>query len=142
MPFEPGHPKYGGRQKGTPSRKKMTVEKAADTFLRMGVNPIERLCKIAKSKKPVPIHQLEALKELCRYFAPRLSTQNITARVGADIEVAHRIMAVVAADPTLADAAERIAIAMAMETDTTPVIEVRAEPLQITGPRVQDSVEP
>jgi hypothetical protein len=88
MPFEKGHPKYGGRIKGKLSHAKMQVEDVKQTFLRMGVNPIERLCRVAKSKKPVPDHVIKALTELCRYYAPRLSTQNINGRIDGELQVA------------------------------------------------------
>jgi len=87
MPFEKGHPKYGGKKKGTVSPAKLRVEDVKQTFIRMGVNPIELLCKIAKSKKPVPEHKLKALAELCRYYAPRLSTQAIIGRIDGNLQI-------------------------------------------------------
>jgi hypothetical protein len=128
MPFEKGHPRFGGRKKGTPSRRKLTVEKVAETFLRMGVNPIERLCRIAKSKRLVPEHQLEALKELCRYYAPRLSTQHVSGLI-VEVDLTHkftRFMETASEDES--KLLERIALALACPDEQGPVIDISAQP--------------
>ena len=47
MPFEEGHSKIGGRTKGTPN--KITLIRADDLLLELGINPIQKLIEIAES---------------------------------------------------------------------------------------------
>ena len=142
MPFEKGHPKYGGRKKGATSPAKMRAEDVKQTFLRMGVNPIEMLCKIARSKKPVPEHKLKALAELCRYYAPRLSTQAITGRIDSNLQVTAAIQEIMlAADPATIKALESVSLkldSMTRRAPHTKVIDV--EPLALPEPEDEELV--
>ena len=45
--FEKGHSKIGGRKKGTPN--KVTLIRADDLLLQLGINPIQKLIEIAES---------------------------------------------------------------------------------------------
>ena len=47
--FEKGHSKIGGRKKGTPN--KVTLIRADDLLLQLGINPIQKLIEIAESVK-------------------------------------------------------------------------------------------
>lgn len=92
---------------------KLRAEDVKGTFLRMGVNPIELLCKIAKSrsKTPVPEHVLKALTELCRYYAPRLSTQAITGRIDSHIQFTEAVQQImVSADEDTIHALEAVSL--------------------------------
>jgi len=142
MPFEKGHPKYGGRKKGATNPAKMRAEDVKATFLRMGVNPIELLCKIAKSrsKKPVPEHKLKALAELCRYYAPRLSTQAITGRIDGDFQFTAALQEIMlTADPATIKALETVSLKLDSMTRHTPHVEViDVEPLALSEPSASD----
>jgi len=85
--FQPGHQKFGGRVAGAPSRAKLRVMEVKATFIEAGMNPILELIKVARSKQPFPEHRIKALTELCKYFAPRLTTQNVNHNIESNVHV-------------------------------------------------------
>ena len=75
MAFESGHPKIGGRQKGTPNKK--TLIKADDLLLELGVNPIQKLIELAESDEATIDHKINCYKEIAKYTYPKLKSQDI-----------------------------------------------------------------
>jgi hypothetical protein len=109
--FQPGHPKLGGRVAGTPSRAKLRVMEVKQTFIEAGMNPIAEMIKVARSKVPVPEHKIKALTELCKYFAPRLTTQNITTTIKGDVRI-EELLQNARVDPAVASAMELLVFKM------------------------------
>lgn len=66
--FQPGHPKVGGRQKG--SKNKFTRD-LAEICEEKGFNPFEALLEMAQNPKTKGGIKLGALKELCEYLYPK-----------------------------------------------------------------------
>jgi hypothetical protein len=85
--FQAGHPKFGGRVAGKPSLKKIRTMEVRQTYIDNDCNPILELIKVARSKTPVPEHKIKALTELCKYFAPRLTTQNVNHKIESNVHV-------------------------------------------------------
>lgn len=135
MPFTPGHPKMGGRQKGSISKKNR--ELADETFARLNFNPIERLCAIARRRSTPLELRIRALAELARYHSPRLASTVIKAEVSGEI-TARRITELAADQRTFA-IMEELALALAAPTGrralpaADDVIDVEPEPLAEPG---------
>ena len=75
MPFEEGHSKIGGRKKGTPN--KVTLIKADDLLLELGVNPIQKLIEIAESDEATLDQRINCYKEIAKYTYPRFKSQEL-----------------------------------------------------------------
>ena len=75
MPFEEGHSKIGGRKKGTPN--KVTLIKADDLLLELGVNPIQKLIEIAESDEATFDQRINCFKETAKYTYPRFKSQEL-----------------------------------------------------------------
>ena len=73
--FEEGHSKIGGRKKGTPN--KVTLIKADDLLLELGVNPIQKLIEIAESDEASIDQKINCYKEIAKYTYPRLKLQEL-----------------------------------------------------------------
>ena len=65
MPFEEGHSKIGGRKKGTPN--KVTLIRADDLLLQLGINPIQKLIEIAESDEASLDQKINCYKEIAKY---------------------------------------------------------------------------
>ena len=75
MPFEEGHTKIGGRKKGTPN--KISLIRADDLLLELGVNPIQKLIEIAESDEASIDQKINCYKEIAKYTYPRLKLQEL-----------------------------------------------------------------
>ena len=75
MPFEEGHSKIGGRKKGTPN--KVTLIKADDLLLELGVNPIQKLIEIAESDEATLDQRINCYKEIAKYTYPRFKSHEL-----------------------------------------------------------------
>jgi hypothetical protein len=75
MPFETGHQKIGGRQKGTPN--KNTIIKADELLLQLDINPIQKLIEIAESCEATIDHKISCYKEIAKYTYPKHKSQDI-----------------------------------------------------------------
>lgn len=62
-----GHPRYGGRQKGTPNKKNQEL---FEKCRKAGVDPFEEMLKIVKHCANDHI-RIQALRELCQYLYPK-----------------------------------------------------------------------
>lgn len=126
--FQPGHTKVGGRKKGTPSRAKLRTMEVRQTFLDAKCNPILELIKVSRSKTPVPEHVLKALTELAKYFAPRLSTQSITA-VTTNVNLTAAVHDILTtADEATIRALEQVSLRLDDAARRPQIIETRALP--------------
>ena len=75
MSFTEGHTKIGCRKKGTPN--KVTLIKADDLLLELGVNPIQKLIEIAESNEATLDQKINCYKEIAKYTYPRLKLQEL-----------------------------------------------------------------
>lgn len=75
MPFEEGHQKIGGRQKGTPN--KHTIIKADELLLQLNINPIQRLIELAESDEATIDNKINCYKEIAKYTYPKHKPQDI-----------------------------------------------------------------
>ena len=75
MPFEKGHSKIGGRERGTLNKK--TMIKADELLLNLNINPIQKLIEIAKSDESTIDHKINCYKEIARYTYPKLKSQDV-----------------------------------------------------------------
>jgi len=75
MPFEVGHAKIGGRKKGTPN--KITLIRADDLLLELGVNPIQKLIEIAESEESSLDQKINCYKEIAKYTYPKFKSQEL-----------------------------------------------------------------
>jgi len=75
MPFETGHQKIGGRQKGTPN--KHTIIKADELLLQLDINPIQKLIELAESDEATIDHKINCYKEIAKYTYPKHKSQDI-----------------------------------------------------------------
>ena len=73
--FEEGHLKIGGRTKGTPN--KITLIRADDLLLELGINPIQKLIEIAESDEASLDQRINCYKEIAKYTYPRLKLQEL-----------------------------------------------------------------
>lgn len=132
--FQPGHQKFGGRVAGKPSLKKIRTMEVRQTYIDNDCNPILELIKVARSKTPVPEHKIKALTELCKYFAPRLTTQNVSIAVKGDVRI-EELQKIAMVDDAVFQAMELLSLRMsAIERapsdqiiDMTPALPAPAE---------------
>ena len=75
MPFEKGHTKIGGRKKGTLNM--VTLIRADDLLLELGINPIQKLIEIAESDEASLDQKINCYKEIAKYTYPRLKLQEL-----------------------------------------------------------------
>lgn len=75
-----GHPRYGGRQKGTPNKATASLEAICQEE---GVDPFRGLCRLAKSGDTAL--ELAAYKELCQYLYPKRKALEVTAEVSEEM---------------------------------------------------------
>ena len=75
MPFERGHKKTGGRKKGTPN--KISLIRADELLLELGINPIKKLIEIAESDETTIDQRINCYKEIAKYTYPRLKLQDL-----------------------------------------------------------------
>ena len=75
MPFEKGHSKIGGREKGALNKK--TLIKAEDLLINLSINPIQKLIEIAESDEATIDHKINCYKEIAKYTYPKLKSQDI-----------------------------------------------------------------
>jgi hypothetical protein len=88
MPYEKGHTKMGGRQKGTTNKK--TLIKADDLLLELDINPIQKLIELAESDEATIDHKINCYKEIAKYTYPKHKSQDIRIeeqKLPASIEV-------------------------------------------------------
>ena len=83
MPFEPGHPKFGGRKLGTPNKR---TSSARERLVELGVDPIEYMAKIVADDSAETSLRLMAAKELAQYSFPKLRASEIAVSSNSERE--------------------------------------------------------
>jgi hypothetical protein len=81
--------KTGGRKKGTPNKMKGAAPEnltfaARDTLVKMGIDPIESMARIAKQAEADGDRPLamSGYKEVAKYWAPQLKAVEVTGAGG------------------------------------------------------------
>ena len=92
MAFAEGHTKIGGRKKGTPN--KITLIKADDLLLELGINPIQKLIEIAESDEATLDQKINCYKEIAKYTYPKFKSQGL--HVALDKELRPSIIELIA----------------------------------------------
>jgi hypothetical protein len=132
-----GHAKWGGRKKGTRNKRTVFAHEVAE---KMGVDPVQFLLEIVKSDAlqivvtdpvsgtvllnedgtPKRIwvavttqERLDASKTLIGYMYPKLQAMQITGANDGPVEVASLDLTQILADPTMAAAAQKLALMLA-----------------------------
>jgi hypothetical protein len=67
--FQPGHERSGGRQKGTPNKKRSLEEVCEEK----GIDPFAALLEMAQDQSDKHL-RFQALKEVCQYLYPKRKT--------------------------------------------------------------------
>lgn len=84
--FQPGHPRVGGRKKGTPNKNRVPAQELAD---RLGINPYEILLLFAagdaealglKKDELGPAARVKAAAEASKYVKAQMRTVDVTVR--------------------------------------------------------------
>lgn len=88
MPFQPGHPKYGGKKKGFIYSEKAKAGEMVSAIL--GKSVIERLLEIATQQ---PKYEVEILTSLLPYTHPKMQTiefNDVTSQDNQDQALANQ----------------------------------------------------
>ena len=83
MSFAEGHTKIGGRKKGTPN--KITLIKADDLLLELGINPIKKLIEIAESDEATLDQKINCYKEIAKYTYPKFRSQELNVTLSEEL---------------------------------------------------------
>jgi hypothetical protein len=92
MGFKPGHPKVGGRKKGTPNKRTQQIEELLE---QMGCDPFKVMALICVSTTATDDMKLRAAKELAPYIAPKLGSievKDVTPEELSDQELKETIL--------------------------------------------------
>ncbi len=79
MPAPKGHPRYGGRAKGTPNKRTETLIEICE---RKGINLFEALLDL--TLHPDPSIKIQAVKEACSYIYQKRGVQ---LNISGDLEL-------------------------------------------------------
>lgn len=71
MGFRPGHPKVGGKKKGT--KNKSRVLRVEEAMLAAGIDPVSRILELLPTLKERD--QVQTLLELMRYIQPQVRAE-------------------------------------------------------------------
>ncbi len=113
MPFEKGHEKIGGRQRGRPKgslgRKSQL---ARDLCEKLNFDPLEALLKLCKSRKYSAELRAGWMADCLPYIHAKLSTTFVSAKVDSMTTVTHQLLDLAHKDPALAMALETLSLRM------------------------------
>lgn len=140
-PFKQGHPKYGGRPKGSANKRTKAAQEMA---LAMNVDPVQFMLKLLVSDsvpavvmdpatgraalgpdgKPqkyfavVPLEmKVDVAKALAKYIHPTLAATQITGKDDGPVQTAHLDIYKLLSSPEAVDAAQNLALLMAKEPE-------------------------
>lgn len=120
--FQPGHPRYGGRKKGSggnPIKRSMEARAIAE---KMNFHPVEFLSQCALGKMPnadgtyteLDVNQrLDAAKSVAPYIAPKLNATTLTGKDDGPIQTQALPTDKILADPRLSSALGDLALLVA-----------------------------
>lgn len=70
-PFQPGHPRFGGRKPGT---KNKIIEARESALLRSGLSPLDFLITTFRNEAEPTSVRVDAARTVCQFIYPRLSS--------------------------------------------------------------------
>jgi hypothetical protein len=137
--FQPGHPRCGGRKKGSLNKR---TRQAIEICEAMDFHPASLLATVIMTGKlPNPdgtttdidaAGRLDALKALCPYVMPKLQATQVTGKDEGPVNLQTVDIAKILADPSLAKAAVDLAMKMALaEAADQPAIEPASPELDL-----------
>lgn len=118
--FQVGHPRYGGRAKGTPDRSKILIS-AVESCIKLAVNPFEEMWRLYATGVLIDpdgsrhtIDPRTRVKLLVRIVEHTHSRAPVTQVLAAEIDHKHMHVDVeqLLRDPKLSQAAESVALAL------------------------------
>jgi hypothetical protein len=124
--FQPGHPRFGGRKKGTVSQR---TRLARDIAAAMKFDPIKVAIRVIEegvlrnkdgSTSPVPEERLKLLRDISQYIQPKLTAVQVTGKDDGPVNVVTVDIAAILRDPAAAQAAQSLAMAMALADADRP----------------------
>jgi hypothetical protein len=129
-PFQPGHPRFGGRKRGSVSKR---TQLARDIAAAMKFDPVKIAIRVIEegvlrnkdgSLVPVPVEErLKMLRDLQQYIQPKLTAVQVTGKDEGPVNVQTVDIAAILRDPAAAQAAQSLAMAMALADADRPAIE-------------------
>jgi hypothetical protein len=87
MPRPKGHPKTGGRVRGTPNK---SSEAIARKLAKLGCDPVEGLAKIALDPGTEPSLKIRCFSELAQYIYPKRKAVDLLSPEDSEIKVTVR----------------------------------------------------
>ncbi len=125
--LQPVKPKRGRPKGSLGTRAKL----AREILEKSNFSPLEFLLRVARNRRHALEVRIDAAKSSLPFLYPRLTTVHMQAEVKNNYEITERIQAIVATDPVMLDAVERICFAMAQPDELNrlggPCIEGHAE---------------
>jgi hypothetical protein len=131
--FHKGHPKYGGRKKGSPIKRTAEAREIAES---LGFHPVHFLATIAyfgvmpnadgTETAVDTATRMDAAKSVIKYLVPALLATQITGKNEGPLEVAAFDMTQLMMNPAAVEAAQQLALAM-VEMKTLPAPEQNTE---------------
>jgi hypothetical protein len=87
MPFQKGHKRIGGREKGVLPAKARLALQARETLEKMGHDPLRRMAQIAEDlNNPIEVRsRMET--ELCKYVYPQLKSIEHTGIPESEVQI-------------------------------------------------------
>jgi hypothetical protein len=126
--FQTGHKRFGGRPRGA---KNVRTATAREIAARLRIDPLEWLLLAARTgrlknddgsvTKISSSDRITAAKNALPFVHIKRSSLSVQGRIESDLRSQHMDMTRIMLDPILAEAAERLALAMAAEPDSSPV---------------------
>lgn len=83
-----GHPKTGGRQKGTPNKSTVAQRKVAEVAAKLGITPLDYMLKVMADPKVSALRRDAMAKAAAPYLHARLATMQHTGPGGGPIRAA------------------------------------------------------
>jgi hypothetical protein len=117
--FQSGHPRYGGRKKGSPLKRTAEAREIAE---RLNFHPVEFLIQCAMGTMPNgdgtvteldTVQRLDAAKNVAPYLAPKLNATQVTGKDEGPIQTQQLPTDAIMRDPKLAEALGELALMMA-----------------------------
>jgi hypothetical protein len=83
-PFQPGHPRFGGRKPGT--KDKLVAAREAAIF-KSGQSPLDYLVSVYRDESEPTATRVDAARTVCQYVYPRLQSVDVNGRDGQPLVV-------------------------------------------------------
>lgn len=126
--FKVGHPRYGGRKKGSPVKRTAEAREIAE---KLGFHPVEFLARVATEgvmlnpdgSKTVCDNamRLDAAKAVSKFLVPTLAATQVTGKNDGPVENVTFDMNKFLESPAAVEAAQKLSLAISNEPDDSPL---------------------